>query len=122
MSKQSSMVHLAISSVLALSGVALTSTALAADDGKEQCAGIAKAGKNDCATSTNACHGHVTATATPKPGSTSPRARAIASWAGASSRSKPPLRQSKHHIPLQRDSSPLDMLERNGSQGYEHQN
>jgi len=60
MSKQSSMVHVAISSVLALSGVALTSTALAADDGKEQCAGIAKAGKNDCATSTNACHGHVT--------------------------------------------------------------
>jgi uncharacterized membrane protein len=60
MSKQSSMVHLAISSVLALAGVALTSTALAADDGKEQCAGIAKAGKNDCATSTNACHGHVT--------------------------------------------------------------
>lgn len=61
MSKQSSMVQLAISSVLALSGVALTSTALAAEDGKEQCAGIAKAGKNDCATTTNACHGHVTA-------------------------------------------------------------
>src|SRR5947207_14420430 len=60
MSKQSAMVHLAISSVLALSGAALTSTALAADDGKEQCAGITKAGKNDCATSTNACHGHVT--------------------------------------------------------------
>jgi uncharacterized membrane protein len=60
MSKQSSMVHVAVSSVLALAGVALGSTALAADDGKEQCAGIAKAGKNDCATSTNACHGHVT--------------------------------------------------------------
>ena len=64
MSKHSSLVHLAISSVLALSGAALTSTALAADDGKEQCAGIAKAGKNDCATSTNACHGHATADAT----------------------------------------------------------
>ena len=60
MSKHSSMVQLAISSVLALSGAALTSTALAADDGMEQCAGIAKAGKNDCATSTNDCHGHVT--------------------------------------------------------------
>jgi uncharacterized membrane protein len=33
---------------------------LAAGDGKEQCAGIVKAGKNDCATTTNACHGHVT--------------------------------------------------------------
>jgi uncharacterized membrane protein len=60
MSKHSSMVQLAISSVLALSGAALTSTAFAADDGMEQCAGIAKAGKNDCATSSNACHGHVT--------------------------------------------------------------
>lgn len=60
MSKQSSMLHLAISSVLALAGAALTSTALAAADDMEQCAGIAKAGKNDCATSTNDCHGHVT--------------------------------------------------------------
>jgi uncharacterized membrane protein len=61
MNRQSSMLRLAISGVLALSGVALTSTVLAADDSKEQCAGIVKAGKNDCATSTNACHGHVTA-------------------------------------------------------------
>ena len=60
MSKHSSMLHLAISGVLALSGAALTSTAVAAKDGMEQCAGIVKAGKNDCATSTNACHGHVT--------------------------------------------------------------
>jgi uncharacterized membrane protein len=57
------MLHLAISGVLALSGAALTSTALAAQDGKEQCAGIVKAGKNDCATSTNACHGHTTSDA-----------------------------------------------------------
>ena len=60
MTKQTSMLHLAISSVLALAGAALTSTTLAADDSKEQCAGIVKAGKNDCATSTNDCHGHVT--------------------------------------------------------------
>lgn len=60
MSKQSSMVHLAISSVLALTGAALTSTAMAGDGNQEQCAGIVKAGKNDCATSTNDCHGHVT--------------------------------------------------------------
>jgi uncharacterized membrane protein len=63
MSNRNSMVHLAISSVLALSGAALTSTAVAAQDGMEQCAGIAKAGKNDCATSSNACHGHVTSDA-----------------------------------------------------------
>jgi uncharacterized membrane protein len=60
MSKHSSMLQLAISGVLALSGAALTSTAVAAQDGMEQCAGIVKAGKNDCATSANACHGHVT--------------------------------------------------------------
>jgi uncharacterized membrane protein len=60
MSRHNSMLHVAISGVLALAGSALASTALAADDSKEQCAGIVKAGKNDCATATNACHGHVT--------------------------------------------------------------
>ena len=60
MSRHNSMLHVAISGVLALAGTALASTALAADDSKEQCAGIVKAGKNDCATATNACHGHVT--------------------------------------------------------------
>ena len=51
----------AITAVVALSGLIVTSTSLAANEGKEQCAGIAKAGQNDCATSTNACHGHATA-------------------------------------------------------------
>jgi uncharacterized membrane protein len=51
----------AITGVLACSGLVVAGTALAANDGKEQCAGIAKAGQNDCATSTNACHGHATA-------------------------------------------------------------
>ena len=60
MSKHSSILQVAISGVLALAGAALTSTTLAADDSKEQCAGIVKAGKNDCATSTNDCHSHVT--------------------------------------------------------------
>ena len=60
MSKRDSLVRLAISGVLALSGAVIASNAVAADDGKEQCAGITKAGKNDCATSTNDCHGHVT--------------------------------------------------------------
>ena len=61
MSKHSSMLQLAISGVLALSGAAFAATAVAAaDEGQEQCAGVIKAGKNDCATSTNDCHGHVT--------------------------------------------------------------
>jgi uncharacterized membrane protein len=60
MRKHDSLKRLAISSVLALSGAVIASNAVAADDGKEQCAGITKAGKNDCATSTNDCHGHVT--------------------------------------------------------------
>ena len=59
MRKHDSLMRLAISSVLALSGAVIASNAVAADDGKEQCAGIIKAGKNDCATSTNDCHGHV---------------------------------------------------------------
>jgi len=60
MRKHDSLKRLAISSVLALGGAVIVSNAVAADDGKEQCAGITKAGKNDCATSTNDCHGHVT--------------------------------------------------------------
>jgi uncharacterized membrane protein len=61
MSKNTTAIRFAITSVLALSGAAFTASAMAADDNsdKEQCAGIIKAGKNDCATATNACHGHV---------------------------------------------------------------
>ena len=65
MSINKSAVRLAITSVLALSASALVSTASAADENKEQCAGIIKAGKNDCATATNACHGHVESDANP---------------------------------------------------------
>ena len=46
---------------LVASGFAAGSTvALADNHDREQCAGVIKAGQNDCATSTNACHGHVT--------------------------------------------------------------
>lgn len=60
MSNQTTL-RLAIASVLSFSGVAFATSAIAADanSDKEQCAGIIKAGKNDCATATNACHGHV---------------------------------------------------------------
>jgi uncharacterized membrane protein len=49
----------AVTSALAVAGSATTSFAAAAEGDTEQCAGIIKAGKNDCATNTNACHGHV---------------------------------------------------------------
>ena len=61
MSRHSSMLQVAISGVLALTGAAFASSAFAAaGEDKEQCAGIVKAGKNNCATATNDCHGHVT--------------------------------------------------------------
>lgn len=41
-------------------------TAMADNHDREQCAGVIKAGKNDCATSTNACHGHVMTDANPE--------------------------------------------------------
>ncbi len=40
-------------------GACISGSAVADDDEREQCAGIVKAGMNDCATSMNACHGHV---------------------------------------------------------------
>ena len=59
MSNRNSLYMLAVSSALAVAGVATSNLAMAADGDMEQCAGIVKAGKNDCATSNNACHGHV---------------------------------------------------------------
>ena len=50
----------AMTSLFAIGAASAATSALAADN-QEQCAGVIKAGKNDCATSTNACHGHVTA-------------------------------------------------------------
>ena len=64
MSNRNSLYLLAVSSALALAGATTASVAFADDGDKEQCAGIIKAGKNDCATKTNACHGHVEKDAT----------------------------------------------------------
>jgi len=55
----------ALSSALLLSAASVATTAFAADEPTEQCAGVIKAGKNDCATSMNACHGHVDADSNP---------------------------------------------------------
>ena len=50
----------AIAGVLAL-GLAASATQALAAKGNEKCAGVVKAGKNDCGTSTNACAGQVNA-------------------------------------------------------------
>jgi len=54
------LLRLAMAGLMALGASAMSNTAAAADEGMEQCAGVVKAGRNDCATSKNACHGHVT--------------------------------------------------------------
>lgn len=57
----SNLLRTAMASLLALGAASVVTSALADDHaGQEQCAGVIKAGKNDCATSTNACHSHVT--------------------------------------------------------------
>lgn len=54
-------VNSAITSVIALGITTLpTSGAIAADAAMEKCAGIVKAGKNDCGTTKLSCHGSVT--------------------------------------------------------------
>lgn len=60
MRKSNAAVHAAVTGLLALGAGSLVTSAYAADDhsGDEQCAGVIKAGKNDCATSMNDCHGH----------------------------------------------------------------
>ncbi|MCK0509441.1 DUF2282 domain-containing protein [Aromatoleum anaerobium] len=47
----------AMASLLALSVVAASGQALAAKGDMEKCAGVAKAGKNDCGTSKSSCAG-----------------------------------------------------------------
>jgi len=66
MSTLSPLVRAALASALTVAAGSAATVATAASDGMEQCAGVIKAGKNDCATSRNACHGHVTADADPE--------------------------------------------------------
>ncbi len=64
--RNSNLLHAAMTSLLAI-GAASVATSVSAEEAKqEQCAGVIKAGKNDCATSTNACHGHVTSDSHPE--------------------------------------------------------
>jgi uncharacterized membrane protein len=66
MSNRNSLYMFAVTSALAVAGAAIGGVAQAADGAMEQCAGIIKAGKNDCATTTNACHGHVEKDSSPE--------------------------------------------------------
>lgn len=63
---RSDWIEIAVLSVIAAGSFVLAQRADAADADQEQCAGVIKAGKNDCATSTNACHGHVETDANPE--------------------------------------------------------
>ena len=58
-------VKIAIASAIALGTLDVGNQAVAATPAMEQCAGVVKAGKNDCATNANACHGHVETDANP---------------------------------------------------------
>jgi uncharacterized membrane protein len=49
----------AVASLLAIGVSAVSQQALAAMGDNEKCAGVVKAGKNDCGTSRNACSGQV---------------------------------------------------------------
>jgi uncharacterized membrane protein len=61
MSKTNSIINSAFASLLAVGLAAGASQALADKGDNEKCAGIVKAGKNDCGTSKNACAGQVKA-------------------------------------------------------------
>jgi uncharacterized membrane protein len=59
----------AMTGLLATAALGATNAAIAADAdphaNEEQCAGVIRAGQNDCATDSNACHGHVERDADP---------------------------------------------------------
>jgi uncharacterized membrane protein len=62
MKNVNTVVSTAMASLIALGASGLQSAAFAADKkDMEKCYGVAKAGKNDCKTLSNACAGHSTA-------------------------------------------------------------
>jgi len=66
MIKNDHMLRLAVSSLIAFGALTVGESAFADAPAMEQCAGVVKAGANDCATSTNACHSHVTTDSNPE--------------------------------------------------------
>jgi len=67
MNSKNSMLRTALASLIAVGATSFAASTFAADEhaGEEQCAGVIKAGKNDCATANNACHGHAESDAAP---------------------------------------------------------
>lgn len=62
MNASNSILRTAVAGLFAAGLISVGSSALADDKDHtkdEKCAGVIKAGKNDCATSKNQCHGHV---------------------------------------------------------------
>ena len=59
-------VELAVTGLLAAGTFVVAQTAQAAHEGEEQCAGVIRAGMNDCATNSNVCHSHVESDANPE--------------------------------------------------------
>lgn len=57
MNQKDIVIRSAIAGVLALGLIAASQSALAAKGDTEKCAGIVKAGKNDCGSAGNACQG-----------------------------------------------------------------
>ena len=66
MNNRNSLLYLALSGAVALASTSAYGASPAGSGDKEQCAGIVKAGKNDCATTTNDCHSHATVDASPE--------------------------------------------------------
>jgi uncharacterized membrane protein len=66
MKYETTVIHAALATVLALSLGGMNGVAVAKDAGVEKCAGIVKGGKNDCATSSNACQSQVNADSNPE--------------------------------------------------------
>jgi uncharacterized membrane protein len=64
--KNINLLRTAMTSLLAIGAVSVAASVSAEEAKQEQCAGVIKAGKNDCATSANACHGHVTSDSHPE--------------------------------------------------------
>jgi uncharacterized membrane protein len=59
MNKRDFLINSTIAGVLALGGTLASTSAQAASADMEKCAGVAKAGRNDCASATNSCAGSV---------------------------------------------------------------
>jgi uncharacterized membrane protein len=64
--KTKTVMNAALAGVFALGVLAVADNALAAEEGKEKCYGVAKAGKNDCAAPGHSCAGQATKDGDPK--------------------------------------------------------